>query len=478
MTTVETPITPVRVAGQTTTGDGGRIEVLNPYDGTVVGVVPGLTAADVDRACRHAQSVLERGDFPQHERARVLERAAELLRQRTEEIGRTIALESGKPITAARGEASRAVDTLTLSAVEARKLGGELVPMEASESGSGRLGFALRVPIGVIAAISPFNYPLNLVAHKLGPAIAAGCPVVLKPASSTPLSAIALVELLIEAGMPEDWISVVTGSGGEVGNALVDNPIPRLITFTGSAEVGWAIAARAPRKRAKLELGSNSPVIIEPDGDLERAAARIRWGGFTQAGQSCISTQRVLVHRSVYERFLGLLKREVETLVCGDQMEEATEVGPLIDPGEAERVERWIREAVDEGARLVTGGDHENGVLRPTVLADVAPEARVCAAEIFGPVVAVLPYDSLDQALELANGAEYGLHAGIFTSDLAVAMRAARQLDFGGVIVNDVPTVRVDQQPYGGVRESGNTREGPPYTVKEMTELRFVSLPL
>ena len=476
MTSTDLPATSVRIAGEPTDRDR-RITVANPYDGSIVGSVPALTAEDVQNACEHARRVLERDDFPQHRRARVLEVAAELLRGRKEEFGRRITLESGKPITAGRAEAERAVDTLSFSAVEARRLAGDLVPLDGSEAGAGRLGFALRVPVGVVAAISPFNFPLNLVAHKLGPAIAAGCPVVIKPASSTPLSAVALVELLIEAGLPADWISVVTGSGGEVGNALVDNPIPRLITFTGSAEVGWGIAARAPRKRVRLELGSTSPVIVEPDADLAHAARRIRWGGFAQAGQSCISTQRVLVQASIYESFLELLEYEVSSLVCGDPLDESTDVGPLIDPGETDRVQQWIDEAVSQGARLVTGGAKENGVLRPTVLADVVPEARVCRAEVFGPVVAVVPYDEFDDAIRLANDSDLGLHAGIFTSDLGKAMRAIRSLDFGGVIVNDVSTIRADQQPYGGVRDSGNTREGPAYTVKEMTELRFASIP-
>jgi acyl-CoA reductase-like NAD-dependent aldehyde dehydrogenase len=471
-------VTPVPVAGVATCGDGRTIDVRAVFDGSLIARVPALRADDVAVAYEHAQRVLERDDFSQHERAGVLERGAALLYERVEEFARTIALEAGKPIRTARVEATRSVDTLTFSAVEARKLAGEIVPLDASESGSGRIGFTLRVPIGVVSAITPFNFPLNLVAHKIGPAIAAGCPVVLKPASQTPLSAIALVELLVEAGLPPDWISIITGDVAEIGVPLVEHPIPRMITFTGSAPIGWSIAARAPRKRVKLELGSNAPVIVEPDCDLKRAAARVRVGGYVQSGQSCISTQRVLVHRTVYDEFLDLLKNEVETLVPGDPLSEETDIGPLIAPKEAERILEWIEEACAAGARLITGGERlECGVLAPTVLADVPPAARVCAAEVFGPVVAVLPYSEFDEALELANASDFGMQAGVFTNDLAKAMRAIRRLDFGGVIINDVPTVRADQQPYGGNRDSGNTREGPHYAVMDMTELRFASLP-
>jgi acyl-CoA reductase-like NAD-dependent aldehyde dehydrogenase len=456
--------------------DTRQIEVRSPFDGSVVGTVPAQTAKDVDAACRRAAAALERG-WPQHERIRVLEVAAELVRERNEELAHTIALEAGKPIRTARVEAARCVDTLSIAAAEGRRLGGEVIPMGATASGAGRVGFALRVPIGVVAAISPFNFPLNLVAHKLAPAIAAGCPVVLKPASATPLSARALVALLVEAGMPEDWVTVVTGSGGEVGDALVMHEVPRLVTFTGSAPVGWGIVARAPRKKVKLELGSTSPLIVEADSDLAAVAAKVRVGGFSHAGQSCISTQRIYVERPAYASFLEALRQEVEAIAVGDPLDEATEVGPLITEGERDRVVEWIEEARAGGGEVVAGGEVVDGVLRPTVIGSPPAEAKVCRQEVFGPVVVVQPYDDFDEALRLANDSEFGLQAGVFTNDLAKAMKAARTLEFGGVIVNDLPTVRVDQQPYGGVRESGNTREGPAYAIQEMTELRFVSLP-
>jgi acyl-CoA reductase-like NAD-dependent aldehyde dehydrogenase len=452
------------------------LEVRNPYGGAVVGVVPRCGAEEVDRACRAAADVLRRGDLPQHARAGILERASGLVRERVDEIARTICLEAGKPIRTARLEAQRCADTLTFAAVEARTLVGEMVPMEGSSAGAGRLGFALRVPIGVVAAISPFNFPLNLVAHKLAPAVAAGCPVVLKPASQTPLSALWLVDILVESGLPRDWISVVTGSGSEVGDPLVDHDVPRIVSFTGSPEVGWSIRARAVKKKVSLELGSNSPVIVEPGTDLEAVAAKVRVAGFSHAGQSCISTQRVLVHASAHDEFVALLAKAVESLVVGDPADEETEVGPLIAPAENDRVRSWIDEAVAEGASVVTGGEVVDGILLPTVVDRAPRHVDLCAREVFGPVVVVLPYDDFDEAVEIANDSDFGLHAGVFTNDVATALRAARELHFGGVMINDVPTFRADQQPYGGVLDSGNTREGPRYAVEEMTELRFVSV--
>jgi acyl-CoA reductase-like NAD-dependent aldehyde dehydrogenase len=353
-----------------------------------------------------------------------------------------------------------------------------MVALDALASGEGKLGFTLRVPIGVVGAISPFNFPLNLVAHKLAPAIAAGCPVVLKPASQTPFSGIRLVELLIDdCGLPAEWLHVVTGSGGTVGNALVDHDDVALITFTGSPPVGWGIRARAPRKKVGLELGNNAPVIIEADSDWQSAVAKIRVAGFSHAGQSCISTQRVLVHADIADEFVAALVKEVSALVVGDPTDEQTDVSALISSSERERVTEWIDEAVAGGAAVAYGGEvDDSGVLGPTVLTDVTPDMKVCADEVFGPVVAVATYGELDEALRLANDTRYGLQAAIFTHNVADAMKAFQVLDFGGVLVNEVPTWRADQQPYGGVRDSGNTREGPAYSVREMTELRMVVL--
>jgi acyl-CoA reductase-like NAD-dependent aldehyde dehydrogenase len=368
------------------------------------------------------------------------------------------------------------VSTFQFAAVAARTLAGEMVPMDASAAGAGKLAFTLRVPVGVVGAISPFNFPLNLVAHKLAPAIAAGCPVVLKPASQTPVSAIRLVELLLdECGLPPDHVNVVTGGGGSVGNAIVEHDGIAMITFTGSPDVGWGIKAAAPRKKVGLELGNNAPVIIEPSGDWETAAAKIAVAGFSHAGQSCISTQRVLVHESIVESFTGALVDKVKNLVVGDPLDEQTDVSALISRDERDRVVSWIDEATGSGAQLACGGTTDDrGVLVPTVLTNVQPDMKVSSHEVFGPLVGIARYRDFDDALRSANATRYGLQAAVYTSDLADAMKAARTLDFGGVLVNEVPTFRADQQPYGGIRDSGNTREGPQYAVEEMTERRLV----
>jgi acyl-CoA reductase-like NAD-dependent aldehyde dehydrogenase len=469
------PIGDDRFTTDGTTGE--EIVVRSPYDGHEIDRVPACSPDDVERAVAHAVAVHRAGPLPAWKRAEILDRAAQLLSERTEQFAHTIAEEAAKPIKTARVEAKRAVSTFTFAAAEARRLAGEIVPLDASDVGEGRLGFTLRVPVGVVGAISPFNFPLNLVAHKLAPAIAAGCPVVLKPASQTPLSAIALAELLLdECGLPAGHLNVVTGGGGSVGNAIVDDPDIALITFTGSPEVGWGIKARAPRKKVGLELGNNAPVIIQPDGDVLGAAAKISVAGFSHAGQSCISTQRIYLHEDIADAFLAELLPRVEALVVGDPLDEETDVSALISGGERERVEAWIEEAVEEGARVLTGGVERNGVLAPTVLSHVQPEMKVCSQEVFGPVVAVQTYTDVDEAFRLANETRYGLQAAIYTRDLPLALRAARELDFGGVLVNEVPTWRADQMPYGGVRDSGNTREGPHYAVHEMTESRLVVL--
>jgi acyl-CoA reductase-like NAD-dependent aldehyde dehydrogenase len=454
------------------------ITVRSPYDDSVIGEIPAQTAADVDRAVAIAKAALHANPLPQWKRAEILDRAAARLTARREEFAQIIAKEAAKPIKTARVEAERAAGTFQFAAAEARKLGGEMVPLDAIPAGEGKLGFTLRVPIGVVGAIAPFNFPLNLVVHKVGPAIAAGCPVVLKPASQTPFSSLALAQMLVEeCGLPAEYLQVVTGGGATVGNALVDHPDVALITFTGSPEVGWGIRARAPRKRVGLELGNNAPCIIEADGDWKAAAAKIKVAGFSHAGQSCISTQRVLVHRSIAEEFTAALVAHVETLVVGDPLDDATDVSALISKGERDRVAAWVEEARAAGATVATGGSlTDDGVLRPTVIANATPDLKVCAQEVFGPVVAVTAYDTLDEAIALANDTKFGLQAAIFTCDITKALKAVHALDFGGVLVNEVPTWRADQQPYGGLRDSGNTREGPAFSVKEMTEIRMVVL--
>lgn len=447
----------------------------SPFDDSLIGRVPMCTADDVDRAVIAARDAM-RHPLPAWKRADILDKAAARLAARREEFALVVARESAKPIKTARVEVDRAVGTFQFAAVEARTLVGDMVAMDAIPAGDGKIGFTMRVPIGVVGAIAPFNFPLNLVVHKVGPAIAAGCAVVLKPASQTPLTSILLARMLIdECGLPAEWLSVVTGGGSTVGNAIVDHPDIALVTFTGSPDVGWGIRARAPRKRVGLELGNNAPVIIEADGDWMTAAAKIKVAGFSHAGQSCISTQRILVHESIAERFVEALVEQVSSLVVGDPLDESTDVSALISVPERDRVRSWIDEARADGGRVLFGGDVDaDGVLRPTVVVDALPSMKICAKEVFGPVVAVSTYSDVSEALRVANDSDFGLQAAIFTSNIATALRAVRTLDFGGVVVNDVPTFRADQQPYGGLRDSGNTREGPAYSVREMTEIRMV----
>jgi acyl-CoA reductase-like NAD-dependent aldehyde dehydrogenase len=416
-----------------------------------------------------------REPLPAHARAEILDRAADLIAERQEEIARTISDEAGKPMKAARVEAERAVSTFRSAATEARTLTGETIPMDAAPAGVGKVAYTMRVPIGVVGAISPFNFPFNLVAHKIAPAFAAGCAVVLKPASQTPMSALLLAELETAAGVPPGWLNVLVGSASEIGDVLVEDERVRLISFTGSAEVGWKLRERAARKKVLLELGNTTPVIVEPDADVETAATKVAANAFSFAGQSCISVQRVYAGRGIYDEFLAGLLPRVEALVVGDPGEDETDVGPVIDEDARERILAWIEEARAGGATVLAGGEAtDDGLVRPTVLADVTPEMKVSCLEVFGPVCTVTPYDSLDEALALANGTDYGLQAGIFTSNVQTALRAGTELDFGGVLVNEAPTFRADQMPYGGVKESGNTKEGPHYSVREMTEERLV----
>jgi acyl-CoA reductase-like NAD-dependent aldehyde dehydrogenase len=453
-------------------------EVRSPYDGTVVGRVAQGDAALVGRAAQAAQEAFESADFPQHERAAVLDRAAALVRDRVDDLALTIAAEAGKPLKTARVEASRCVDTLTFSATEARKLTGGTVPMEASPAGGGKLGVMLRVPYGVVGAISPFNFPLNLVAHKLGPAIAAGNAVVLKPAGQTPISALKLAEILLEAGLPEGWLSVVPGPGSEVGNAIVEHELTRALTFTGSSKVGWEIRSRIPHKKVNLELGSNAPLIVHADGDWETAADKAKLHAFSHAGQSCISLQRVLVHEEVADAFVERLVANAEGLQVGDPLDPETDVGPLISPDDRDRVKQWVDEAVEAGAELLTGGElvDEGRCLAPTLLAAPPREAKVWCEEIFGPVATIDRYSDFGEALRMANDSKFGLQAGVFTRDVGRGLEAANALEFGGVLINEVPTFRADQMPYGGVKDSGNTREGPAFAIYELTEERFVTL--
>lgn len=450
-------------------------EVRSPYTGEPVARVPQAGAEHARRAVEAAARAMEE-QLPAHRRAEILDGVAALLRERHDEVAGTISAEAGKPRKAARVEAERAVSTFTMAAVEARRLAGDVVPMDASPAGVGKMAYTMRVPIGVVGAITPFNFPLNLVGHKVAPALAAGCAVVLKPAGQTPLSALLLAELETEAGLPPGWLNVLVGPSAEIGDVLVEDERVRLITFTGSAEVGWRIRERAARKKVNLELGNATPVIVEADANLDEVATKLAATAFAFAGQSCISVQRVYVKRPAYEDFVSRFIPKVEALNVGDPAEEDTDVGPVIDEDARERIVAWIEEAKAGGASVLTGGEVTDGILRPTVLADVTPEMKVSCLEVFGPLCTVTPYDSLDEALALANGTEYGLQAGVFTASLATAFQASRALEFGGVTVNEAPTFRADQMPYGGVKASGNTKEGPYYAVREMTEERLIVL--
>jgi acyl-CoA reductase-like NAD-dependent aldehyde dehydrogenase len=452
-------------------------EVRSPYSGELVARVAKAGAGETRRAVDAAHEAM-RTPLPAHKRAEILVRVAASLGRRHDEVARLISDEAAKPMKAARVEAKRAMSTYTMAAVEARKLAGEIVPMDGTQAGEGKVAFTLRRPIGVVGAISPFNFPLNLVAHKLAPALAAGCAVVLKPASQTPLSALLLAELETEAGLPPGWLNVVVGPASEIGDVLVEDERVKALTFTGSGPVGWKLRERAPRKRVNLELGNATPVIVDDGADLEDAASRLAAHAFSFAGQSCISVQRIYVHRSGYDEFVARFVPKVEALKVGDPADEETDVGPVIATGERDRILDWIEEARSAGAELLTGGGLDGELIRPTVIAGARPDLKVACEEVFGPVCTVDAVDSLDEAIERANGTRYGLQAGIFTPSLDHALRAAQELEFGGVVVNEAPTFRADQMPYGGVKDSGNTREGPAYAVRELTEERLVVVEL
>ncbi len=452
-----------------------KIEVRNPFDNSIIDTVPKADSDDLEQALAFA----ERGakvmaKLSSYERWKILRKAADLVAARNEELGQVISKEEGKIIAEGRGEASRAVETIMGSAEEAKRIHGETVPLDADPTGSKKFGFTLRVPCGVVAAIAPFNFPLNLVCHKVGPALAAGNTVIVKPASDTPLSAIKLTEILLESGLPPEGIQCITGSGGEIGDALVADRRVRKVTFTGSREIGERICRTAGIKKVTMELGSNSPVIIMSDADLEKVANVVSMTGYGNAGQTCISTQRVLAAKKVYGDFLSALKPKVEALATGNQLDEKSKVGPMVKESEAVRVDEWINEAVGSGARLVAGGGRRGAFYMPAVVADVHPDMRISRDELFGPAVAVTPFDTIEEAIALANDSIYGLAAGIFTENVEWAMKFAREAEAGNLHVNWGSQWRVDLMPYGGLKDSGFGKEGPKYAVQEMTELKMV----
>ena len=451
------------------------MDVVNPYDGSVIDTVPRGDAADISRAIDSA----ERGAkvmaaMSAYERYEIIHRAADLMLERLDDLGRTITLEEGKVLAEGMGEASRAQETIVLSAEEAKRLTGETLDLSGASNGAGKFGFTLRVPCGVVAAITPFNFPLNLVCHKVGPALAAGNSIIVKPASDTPLSALKLTEIFVDAGLPEEAIQCVTGSGGVIGDAISANPKVRKISFTGSRDVGEHICQVAGLKKVTMELGSNSPLIVMPDADLEKVAAATANTGFANAGQVCISTQRVFASGEVYGDFIDALKPAVEALTTGNPLDGDVKMGPMIRVQDAERVEAWVQEAVGAGASVVTGGTREGTMHAPTILADVAPEMKVSCDEIFGPALGISRIDDIDQAITMANDTNYGLSAAIFTENLNWALQFAQQVESGNIHINWGTQWRADLMPYGGLKESGMGKEGPKYAVEEMTETKMV----
>ena len=453
-------------------------EVRNKFTGEVIAQVSMASQEDVAQAVRAARRAADRGPLPPYQRYEILKRAGELLAERAEEFARTIAAEGGKPLKEARVEVARAIQTLILSGEEAKRIHGEGVPVEAAPGSENRMAFTIRVPVGVVCAISPFNFPLNLAAHKIGPALAAGNAVVHKPAGATPVTAAKLCQLLIDAGLPPGYLNLVFGPGSQVGEWLLENPEIDMYTFTGSAAVGERIKAKSGLRRVTLELGNNSAVIVHRDADLAAAAHLSAARAFANAGQVCIAVQRIYVHQDVVDAFTEALVAATRALKVGDPLDPETDVGPMISEAEAARAEAWVQEAVAGGARILTGGTREGVLFQPTVLVDVQPHMKVVCNEIFAPVVTVIPYETLNEAIEAVNDSPYGLQAGIFTESLEVAMEAARRIRVGGVMVNDTSVYRADLMPYGGVKGSGIGREGPKYAIEEMTDLKLVVLNL
>jgi glyceraldehyde-3-phosphate dehydrogenase (NADP+) len=452
-----------------------KIEVRNPYNNELVDTVPAGDVGDVQAALSAAEEGfrVNRG-LPVHKRIEILYQAARIIAARQEEFARTIATEGSKTIREARKEASRCVDTITISAEEARRVAGETIPFDSRPGSENRLGYYYRIPIGIIAAITPFNDPLNLVAHKVGPAIAGGNAVVLKPATVTPLSALKLAEALVEAGLPWNILNVVTGQAAKIADALVTDPRVRMISFTGGTQAGLEIVKKAGLKKIGMELGSNSPVIVMDDCDLASAVENSISGAFWAVGQNCIGVQRIYIHEKVYDEFEKRFVARTGKMKVGYQLDETTDMGPMITEGEARRVEEWVKEAVALGAKLLTGGGRKGTLFEPTVFAGMLEAARLNREEVFGPVVSLYRVSSLDEAIRLSNDVKYGLHGAIFTRSLDNAFKAVRELEVGGVMVNDSTDYRIDMMPFGGVKWSGLGREGIKFALLEMTEPKVV----
>lgn len=479
------PSTPLHygslINGEERKGSGRRsLEVKNPFDGEVIGTIDLATDDDIELALATAQSVFRHTmkKMPAHRRADILRKTGDLLVEKTEEFANVLALEAGKPIRDARGEVSRAVQVLYFAADEAKKMEGELVPMDSAVGGENRIGMVRRIPIGVVVAITPFNFPLNLALHKLGPAFAAGNTVVLKPAEKTPFTSYMLAKLFEEAGLPKGALNLVMGIGSEMGEKLVTDDRVSKITFTGSPTVGKIIKQQAELKKVTLELGSNSPNIIFNDGDLETAATSLVKGAFAFAGQVCISAQRIYVQKGVFQQFQDTFVRQVKALKVGDPKEETTDIGPMITEEAAIRAEEWVAEARDQGATLLTGGTRSGNLFEPTVLVNVEPQMKVVCQEVFAPIVSIIPFETEEEVIGYANDSDFGLQAGVFTKDINRAMRLSDELETGGVWINEMSTYRQDNYPYGGVKLSGVGKEGVKYAVEDMTDIKFVGIKL
>jgi acyl-CoA reductase-like NAD-dependent aldehyde dehydrogenase len=455
--------------------DEPTMPVLDKYSGEIIGMVPMAGRATVEQAVEGARAAFPAySGLPAHRRAAILARTVQMLESCREEMATLICREAGKAWKYSVGEVSRAMETFQFSAEEARRIHGETVPMDASPTGEGRLGFYLRKPVGVVAAVTPFNFPLNLVAHKVGPALAAGCCVVLKPASTTPLTALRLGEILQEAGLPPGVFNVVAGSGATVGDWLVTHPGVGKVSFTGSPPVGEAIIRRAGLKKVTLELGNNSGTIIEPDADLDDAVPRCVMSAFANSGQVCISLQRLYVHKAIAAEFTRRFLETTSRLVVGNPLDRDCDVGPMISESEAARAEAWVKEAVSEGARVLMGGKREGAMFQPTVLADVRPDMKVMCIEAFAPLVSIYAYERFEDAVRMVDESPYGLQAGVYTRDIRKALWAVDQIDAGGIMINDTSIFRVDHMPYGGNKMSGLGREGVRFAVEEMTNLKMV----
>lgn len=455
-----------------------RKEILSPYSQKVIGVVHQAGETEIEEAIRAAQkSFPELRGMPLYRRAEALQKITDGIKERREEFARTICLEAGKPITDSRAEVGRALLNFQAAVEETKRLGGEVIPMDLAPGSESRFGIVRRFPIGPVLGISPFNFPLNLVGHKIAPAIASGNPIVLKPAPQTPITALLLGEVVAQAGLPAGSVSILP-CANEFSEKMVTDDRFKLLSFTGSAKVGWYLKSKAGKKKVLLELGGNAGVIIHQDADMELAVRRCTAGGFSYAGQSCISVQRIYVQEGVVDSFLDRLLISVKEIKTGDPIEDATNLGPMIDQATAERTEQWVSEAVKQGARVLTGGKRNGRFFEPTVLADATPSMKVCKEEVFAPLVVVIPYRNFDDAVAMLNDSPYGLQAGVFTNDLKKVFQAYEELEVGGLMVNEVPTYRIDPMPYGGVKDSGLGREGVRYAIHEMTELKLLGLNL